>query len=116
MNNYTFSGDLVALPLQLPQQNPTLTVFLAGLPEIGHLVKSPFAFKASLGSLTTFLAQLPQHTPTSTVWSALTALPEIGHLSLTGPGAFFAAKEKATQIASAETIASIFFIMWNPFV
>ena len=30
-------------------------------------------------------------------------------------GAFLAAKEKATQIARAEAIASIFFIMWNPF-
>jgi hypothetical protein len=102
--------------LQLPQQKPILTVFFAALPEIGHLLKSPLAFKASLGSLTTFLAQLPQHTPTSTVWSALTAFPEIGHLSLTGAGAFLAAKEKATQIARAEAIASIFFIMWNPFV
>jgi hypothetical protein len=96
----------------LAQQKPILTVFFAALPEIGHLVKSPLAFNASLGSPATFLAHFPQHTPTSTVWSALTAFPEIGHLSLTGPGAFFAAKEKATQIARAEAIASIFFIMY----
>jgi len=99
--------------LQLPQQNPTLTVFFAGFPEIGHLLKSPLALRAILGSLMTFLAQLPQHTPTSTVWSALTALPEIGHSLLTGPGAFFAAKEKVTQIARAEAIVSIFFIIKN---
>jgi len=78
-----------ALPLQFPQQNPTVTFFLAGLPEKGHFVKSPLALASvPFTSLAAFLAQLPQHTPSCTVCALSMALPEIGHLSFTAAAPF----------------------------
>lgn len=70
------------------------TILLAGFLEKGHsLLPALTFFTKAFRSEDAFLAHLPQQTLNVRTLSALTALPEKGHFSLTG-GACLAAKEK----------------------